>query len=136
MRCFSFFSLLSLVCLRGFVSMALRFHHVRFARELPGLGCGVDMRHDTHYDQPHRSFWTLSGSPNLLAYPTFLSIAEANDITPEQTLYKLAQMQGIAPLSGTTSVLHMQQDLEVEKLELKEDEVKKEVEMVRKLLGE
>lgn len=82
-----------------------------------------------------RSFWTLSGSPSLLAHPTFLAIAEANSLTPEQTLYKLAQLHGITPLSGTTSVEHMKQDLDVETTELKEDGVAEALKEVRKLIA-
>ena len=82
-----------------------------------------------------RSFWTLTGSPSLLSHPSFLSIAKANRLTPEQTLFKLAQAQGITPLSGTTNAEHMRQDVEVEKADLKVNGVEEEVKAVKSLIG-
>ena len=82
----------------------------------------------------YRSFWTLSGSPDLLGHPTFLTVAKTSNLTPEQTLYKLAQLQGITPLSGTTQVEHMRQDLNVESAEWKEDGIQREIELVKKLI--
>jgi diketogulonate reductase-like aldo/keto reductase len=70
----------------------------------------------------------------LLGHPTFLTIAKTNNLTPEQTVYKLAQLQGITPLSGTTQVEHMRQDLNVEAAEWKEDGIQREVELVKKLI--
>ncbi|TFK44157.1 Aldo/keto reductase [Crucibulum laeve] len=59
----------------------------------------------------YQSFWTISGSPSLLAHPALTSIAQASNLTPAQTVLKIAQMEGIIPLSGTTSELHMKEDL-------------------------
>ncbi|KAH7923148.1 Aldo/keto reductase [Leucogyrophana mollusca] len=74
----------------------------------------------------YQSFWTLSGSPRLLAHPNILSLSHALDCTPPQVLFKLAQLHDITPLTGTTDELHMQQDLAAEHLVFK-DEVENEV---------
>ncbi|KAH9484878.1 Aldo-keto reductase family 1 member C13 [Psilocybe cubensis] len=64
----------------------------------------------------YQSFWTLSGSPSLLAHPSLLQIAKASKMTAPQTVYKIAQLEGIIPLSGTTDENHMRQDVSVEEL--------------------
>jgi diketogulonate reductase-like aldo/keto reductase len=69
---------------------------------------------------PPRSFWTLSGSPTLLATPELVSIAEASKCTPSQVLFKLAMMGGVTPLSGTKNEAHMEDAVAVSALELKD----------------
>ncbi|KAJ7647013.1 NADP-dependent oxidoreductase domain-containing protein, partial [Roridomyces roridus] len=66
----------------------------------------------------YQSFWTLSGSPSLLAVPELVSIAAASECTPEQVLFKLALMNGVTPLSGTTDKIHMEESVAVPTLEL------------------
>lgn len=63
-----------------------------------------------------RSFWTLSGSPSLMNHPSLLHLAKISQLSPPQAIYKLAQNEGIVPLSGTTDETHMRQDVEVENL--------------------
>ena len=72
---------------------------------------------------PARSFWTLTGSPTLLAHPALMALARTKHCTPAQALYRFAQLQGVTPLSGTTDETHMREDLEVENIELSEEEV-------------
>ena len=43
------------------------------------------------------------------------------DVTPAQVIFKLAQLHGIVPLTGTTNELHMQQDLAAERIVFMED---------------
>jgi aryl-alcohol dehydrogenase-like predicted oxidoreductase len=54
------------------------------------------------------------------------------DVTPAQVLFKLAQLNNVVPLSGTTSELHMQQDLAAERIVFKEvyDEYKEIVDLI------
>ncbi|KAJ7495901.1 NADP-dependent oxidoreductase domain-containing protein [Mycena galericulata] len=66
----------------------------------------------------YQSFWTLSGSPSLLATPELLSIAEASGCTPAQVLFKFAMMGGVIPLSGTTNEIHMEEGAAVPALQL------------------
>ncbi|KAF5338469.1 hypothetical protein D9611_013282 [Ephemerocybe angulata] len=83
----------------------------------------------------YQAFWTLSGSPELLAHPAFEAIAEKSGMTREQVMFKLAQEMGVTPLSGTTDLGHMKEDLEVEKMELRSAGVEKELAAVRRLIG-
>ena len=69
----------------------------------------------------NRSFWTLSGSPTLLSHPALLAVAKAANRTPAQAVFKFVQSEGIIPLSGTTSELHMKEDLSVERIEFSPD---------------
>lgn len=64
-----------------------------------------------------RSFWTLSGSPNLLAHPSVGAIVSAKGCTPAQALFKIAQMTGVTPISGTTNETHMGHAVATEKLD-------------------
>ncbi|KAH9944724.1 NADP-dependent oxidoreductase domain-containing protein [Amylocystis lapponica] len=66
----------------------------------------------------YQSFWTLSGSPRLLAHPSLQTIANAKNCTPEQALFRLAQLHGITPLSGTTNEQHMREDVAVQDIDL------------------
>jgi diketogulonate reductase-like aldo/keto reductase len=68
----------------------------------------------------NRSFWTLTGSPALLSHSHTTSLADKLDVTAAQVLFKLAQLNNVVPLSGTTSELHMQQDLAAERIVFKE----------------
>ena len=65
-----------------------------------------------------RSFWTLSGSPSLLKHASVRAIARLNHCTPAQVLFKLAQVHGITPLSGTTNEEHMREDVAAETIDL------------------
>ncbi|KAN0091326.1 NADP-dependent oxidoreductase domain containing protein [Tylopilus felleus] len=69
----------------------------------------------------YQSFWTLSGSTTLLTHPAVVTIAGRMDVTPAQVIFKLAQLHGIVPLTGTTNELHMQQDLAAERIVFMED---------------
>ncbi|KAF8210668.1 NADP-dependent oxidoreductase domain-containing protein [Mycena galopus ATCC 62051] len=68
----------------------------------------------------YQSFWTLSGSPSLLATPELVHIAQASGCTPAQVLFKLAMMKGVTPLSGTTNEAHMEDGVASPTLELKD----------------
>ncbi|GBE80564.1 NADPH-dependent conjugated polyketone reductase C2 [Sparassis crispa] len=90
-------------------------------------------------DIQYQSFWTLSGSPNLLADASIQTIARAKGYTPAQVLFRLAQLHGITPLSGTTNERHMKEDADVENVDIRlEDEndgqVKAAVDDIRKLV--
>lgn len=69
----------------------------------------------------YQSFWTLTGSPALLTHSHTTSLADKLDVTAAQVLFKLAQLNNVVPLSGTTSELHMQQDLAAERIVFKEE---------------
>ncbi|KAJ7163540.1 NADP-dependent oxidoreductase domain-containing protein [Mycena crocata] len=68
----------------------------------------------------YQSFWTLSGSPSLLASPEVVAIAKASQCTPAQVLFKFATMGGVTPLSGTTNETHMEEGAAIPVLELQD----------------
>ncbi|KAJ7091113.1 NADP-dependent oxidoreductase domain-containing protein [Mycena epipterygia] len=68
----------------------------------------------------YQSFWTLSGSPSLLATSEMVSIAKASGCTPAQVLFKFAMLGGVTPLCGTTNESHMEEGVAVPTLELRD----------------
>ncbi|KAI6040212.1 NADP-dependent oxidoreductase domain-containing protein [Pisolithus marmoratus] len=74
----------------------------------------------------YQSFWTLTGSPSLLAHPAVVAVATRLDVTPAQVIFKLVQLRGIVPLTGTSNELHMQQDLAADRIALEgvEEEIR------------
>ncbi|KDR67578.1 hypothetical protein GALMADRAFT_258257 [Galerina marginata CBS 339.88] len=84
----------------------------------------------------YQSFWTLSGSPSLLSHPALLLIAKKSKLTAPQAVYKVAQIEGIIPLSGTTNETHMGEDVAVEKLPFMLDNSEELLEAVRKFIRE
>nr|CAX83893.1 Aldo/keto reductase [uncultured bacterium] len=81
----------------------------------------------------YQSFWTLTANPHLLAHPALTSRAERLGCTPEQLFFRLLTRLDITPLTGTTSVQHMEEDLAIFAIEL--DEASR-VELERALFGE
>lgn len=71
----------------------------------------------------YQSFWTLTANPHLLKAPVLLQIAKRLQWTPAQTLLRCVTQLGIVPLVGTTSHVHMAQDLEIFDAELATTEV-------------
>lgn len=71
----------------------------------------------------YQSFWTLTANPQVLAHRTLGAIASRRGLTNAQVFFRCLVHRGIVPLTGTCSVEHMQQDLEVLQVELDDDEV-------------
>ena len=65
-----------------------------------------------------RSFWTLTGSPSLLQHPVLQAFAQKKGMSPASAVYRLAQLHGVTPLSGTTNEEHMREDVAVENIEV------------------
>jgi diketogulonate reductase-like aldo/keto reductase len=70
----------------------------------------------------YQSFWTLTSSPALLTHSSVRALAERAQCTPEQVVFKLARKLGVTPLTGTTSEVHMREDLAVEGLGLGDED--------------
>lgn len=66
----------------------------------------------------YQSFWTLTANPQVLAHKAVLGVARDLRKTPAQVLFRFLIQQGVSPLTGTTSDLHMKEGLEVLKFEL------------------
>jgi diketogulonate reductase-like aldo/keto reductase len=61
----------------------------------------------------YQSFWTLTANPQLLAHPTMARLAQHYRRTPAQILFRYLTQSGVVPLTGTTSVQHMREALEI-----------------------
>jgi len=62
----------------------------------------------------YQSFWTLSASRKALGTPQVKELAEAKGLTPQTYMYAFLMSLGyVTPLSGTTSLIHMAEDVAV-----------------------
>jgi diketogulonate reductase-like aldo/keto reductase len=70
----------------------------------------------------YQSFWTLTANPQLLASATIRAIAARHARTPAQVLFRYLVQQDIVPLTGTTSIEHMREDLAIFEFTLNDDD--------------
>lgn len=88
---------------------------------------------DTDYDRSirdfcrkhhiiYQSFWTLTANPKVLAHATLHNLAEKYQRSAAQVFYRYLTQVGIIPLTGTSSVEHMRDDLAIFEFELTADE--------------
>jgi len=70
----------------------------------------------------YQSFWTLSANPHLLGSKTIIKLALKYKKSEAQILFNYLHSVGITPLSGTTSLEHMQDDLSAFDFSLVDDE--------------
>jgi diketogulonate reductase-like aldo/keto reductase len=61
----------------------------------------------------YQSFWTLTANPHVLAHEHTAWLAAKYHVTPAQVLFRYLTGIGIVPLSGTTSPVHMREDLAI-----------------------
>lgn len=66
----------------------------------------------------YQSFWTLTANPTILAHATARGLAKKYGRTPAQVFFRVLTQAGIVPLTGTTSEVHMREDLEIFEFEL------------------
>jgi len=59
----------------------------------------------------YQSFWTLTANPHVTDSALLRSLATKYSKTTQQVFFKFVQSLGITPLTGTTSPLHMVEDL-------------------------
>ena len=78
----------------------------------------------------YQSFWTLTANPNLLESKALKGIAKELNKTTNQILFRYLTQIGVAPLTGTSSEQHMQEDLNIFDFELK----LKDIELINSLL--
>ena len=71
-----------------------------------------------------------------MTHPAIARIGNASGLTAAQTVFRLAQMRGVIPLSGTTNKTHMQQDVDIENHTLKEEGLESSWAAVKQILGE
>jgi len=83
-----------------------RFHaRTRFDDEIRAF-C---RRHDIVY----QSFWTLTANPRILDHARVRALARRYGRTSPQILFRYLTQIGVVPLTGTTSLTHMQEDLAI-----------------------
>ena len=70
----------------------------------------------------YQSFWTLTANPQILSHDVTASLASKYARTPAQILFRYLTHLGVVPLTGTTSELHMRQDLQIFDFSLTESE--------------
>lgn len=74
-------------------------------------------------DIMYQSFWSLSANPHLLQSSLVKNLAKKYNKTSPQIFYKFLQSIGITPLNGTTSKVHMLEDLSIKDFDLTSEEV-------------
>ena len=72
----------------------------------------------------YQGFSLLTANPYALQHPQVIAIARRYGIDTPQVIFRFAMQAGMVPLTGTTSLEHMKQDLKVYDFELTIDEVR------------
>jgi diketogulonate reductase-like aldo/keto reductase len=71
----------------------------------------------------YEGFSLLTANEEFLGTPEILSIADRVGAGPEQVIFRFSQQIGMLPLTGTTNVTHMKDDLACEKFTLTREEL-------------
>jgi diketogulonate reductase-like aldo/keto reductase len=71
----------------------------------------------------YQGFSLLTANPEVLHHPLVARIAARGENTPAQVVFRFALAVGMLPLTGTTDVEHMRQDLASHGVTLSADEV-------------
>jgi diketogulonate reductase-like aldo/keto reductase len=94
----------------------------RFYQE---TGYDADLRHwCSHHGVIYQSFWTLTANPHILASNTVRTIAQNYKKTQAQIFFRYLSHSGIVPLTGTSSEIHMKEDLSIFDFELSSEDIK------------
>lgn len=72
----------------------------------------------------YQSFWTLTANPQILESSVTQAIAKAKGKTHAQVFFRFLTQIGITPLTGTQSMEHLREDLEIFTFELTETELR------------
>jgi diketogulonate reductase-like aldo/keto reductase len=71
----------------------------------------------------YQCFWTLTANPRLLAHATVMTLAAKYARRPAQILFRYLTQNDVVPLTGTTSVAHMREDLAIFEFQLTDVEL-------------
>lgn len=63
---------------------------------------------------PYRSFWTLTGSPNLIRHQSVAELSKTLGCTSAQLVYRIAQVNGVVPLAGSKNEDHMKHGVQAQ----------------------
>ena len=66
----------------------------------------------------YQGFSLLTANPLVLRHPEVVSIARGIGVHPEQVIFRFAMQVGMTPLTGTTNLEHMKEDLGVFDIQL------------------
>jgi diketogulonate reductase-like aldo/keto reductase len=72
----------------------------------------------------YQGFSLLTANGRELQHSAFLRLVARVGKTPAQVVFRFAQQVGMLPLTGTTDVEHMREDLEANRFELSEEDVR------------
>lgn len=70
----------------------------------------------------YQSFWTLTANPDILAHDVTRALMARHGRTAAQVFFRYLSQQGIIPLTGTSSAVHMREDLEITEFALADEE--------------
>jgi diketogulonate reductase-like aldo/keto reductase len=70
----------------------------------------------------YQSFWTLTANPDVLGDYSVLSMATKYECSAAQVSFRYLSQVGIVPLTGTSSLTHMREDLSIFDFELNSEE--------------
>lgn len=71
----------------------------------------------------YQGFSLLTANPRVVRHPDVMSIARRLGVQGEQVIFRFAMQAGMTPLTGTTSELHMREDLRIAEIELRPEEM-------------
>ena len=72
----------------------------------------------------YQGFSLLTANPYVLRHPQVITMAKRRDVETPQVIFRFAMQAGMVPLTGTTNLEHMKDDLKVYDIELTPAEVK------------
>jgi diketogulonate reductase-like aldo/keto reductase len=72
----------------------------------------------------YQGFSLLTANPEVLGHPGIAAVAQRENATPAQVVFRFALAVGMLPLTGTTDAEHMRQDLATRMVNLSDDEVR------------
>jgi diketogulonate reductase-like aldo/keto reductase len=70
----------------------------------------------------YQSFWTLTANPHILQHPVLQNIARQHAKTTAQVFFCYLSQTAVVPLTGTSSVQHMAEDLAIFEFKLSAEE--------------
>lgn len=72
----------------------------------------------------YESFWSLTANLHIVNSEVVLNIAQKYEKSAEQIFYRFLNHINIIPLNGTTSIIHMMEDLKISEFSLLDEEIK------------
>lgn len=75
-------------------------------------------------DITYQSFWTLTSHPEILNSAAVLKLGQSKSKSSAQLLFAYLIQRGVVPLTGTTDIEHMKEDLDAVNIKLAEEEMK------------